>query len=145
MNIFENIVDRLKRQVFETVVKNNLVYNTCWEDPAVDRELLEIDASSRVITITSAGCNALDYLLDQPKKLHCVDINPAQNALLELKRALFIRNDYPLLWQMFGEGRYTGASAQYHQKLRGSMTSSSRAFWDRHIDYFSPHTTRKSF
>ena len=31
--------------------------------------------------ITSGGCNALDYLLDEPRRIYAVDMNPRQNAL----------------------------------------------------------------
>ncbi len=67
------------------LLQRNLVYNICWEDPRIDRKLLEIRPGSRVLMITSAGCNALEYLLDKPAEIHCTDINPRQNALLELK------------------------------------------------------------
>ena len=54
----------------------------------MDRRWMKLDASSRVLMITSAGCNALDYLLDDPKKVVCVDLNYRQNALLELKKTV---------------------------------------------------------
>ena len=44
--------------------------------------------------ITSAGCNALDYLLDSPREIQAVDVNFRQNALLELKLALFARRNF---------------------------------------------------
>ncbi len=50
-------------RVFQRIHGNSLVYNTCWEDPRCDRRLLQLDARSRVVMLTSAGCNALDYLL----------------------------------------------------------------------------------
>ena len=50
-------------RVFKFVHGNNLVYNTCWEDPRLDRQALELTSQDRVMVITSAGCNALDYLL----------------------------------------------------------------------------------
>ena len=49
--------------LFRRVHGNTLIYNTCWEDPRLDREMLGLDRHSRVVMITSAGCNALDYLL----------------------------------------------------------------------------------
>ena len=67
---------------------NDLVYNTCWEDPRCDRQLLQINEESKLCMITSAGCNALDYLLDNPTEIHCVDMNPRQNALLNLKKSV---------------------------------------------------------
>jgi S-adenosylmethionine:diacylglycerol 3-amino-3-carboxypropyl transferase len=33
------------------------------EDPAIDNEVLNIRSEDRLVMITSAGCNALDYLL----------------------------------------------------------------------------------
>lgn len=74
--------------VFRGNHRHRLVYNACWEDPVLDRELLNLNAASRVVMITSAGCNALDYLLDGPAEIHAVDVNPRQNALLDLKLAL---------------------------------------------------------
>lgn len=37
----------------------NLVYNTCWEDPRLDREAMQLQPDDEVVMITSAGCNAL--------------------------------------------------------------------------------------
>ncbi len=79
------IMDKTRQRVFHYIHDNNLIYNTCWEDPRIDRKLLKLDSSSEVAMITSAGCNALDYLLDNPSDVHAIDVNPRQNALLELK------------------------------------------------------------
>ena len=73
--------------IFHHVHGGQLIYNACWEDPRIDRALMRLDGDSRVVMITSAGCNALDYLLDGPAEIHAVDVNYRQNALLELKRA----------------------------------------------------------
>ena len=61
-----------------------LVYASCWEDPRIDRAALRIGPADTVLTITSAGCNALAYALDGPKHVYAVDLNYRQNALLEL-------------------------------------------------------------
>ena len=81
--------DQIRDWVFQRVHGNNLVYNTCWEDPRCDRELMEFNDESEIVMITSAGCNALDYLIDQPASVNCIDVNPRQNALLQLKLAFF--------------------------------------------------------
>ncbi len=73
-------------RVFEADSRNSLIYNQCWEDPAVDRQALALTPADRVLVITSAGCNALDYALLGARVL-AVDQNPRQNHLLELKRA----------------------------------------------------------
>ena len=53
----------LKQKWFSKVHQSNLVYNTCWEDPRLDREALALSEDDRIMVITSAGCNALDYAL----------------------------------------------------------------------------------
>ena len=77
---------RFGARLFDAVWRHNLIYNQCWEDPAVDRQALGLQPSDHVLVITSAGCNALDYALTGAEVL-AVDANPLQNHLLELKRA----------------------------------------------------------
>ena len=97
------MIERIKNKVFNKIHSGNLVYNTCWEDPRCDREMLELNENSRVVMLTSAGCNALDYLLDNPKSIDCVDMNPRQNALLELKSVLFQHSDHQTLFDFFSD------------------------------------------
>ncbi len=129
---------------FRAVHGNRLIYNTCWEDPRLDREMLQIGPGARVVMITSAGCNALDYLLDDPASIDCVDLNPRQNALLELKLALIRRGDHEDLFAMFGDGSHGNFRGLY-QSLRADLPAFAAAFWDRHIDYFDPRRWKHSF
>jgi S-adenosylmethionine-diacylglycerol 3-amino-3-carboxypropyl transferase len=123
-------------QVFSLVHGNNLVYNTCWEDPRLDRVALELGRRDRVMVITSAGCNALDYALAEPERVYAVDMNPRQNALLELKIAAIKRLEFEDFFQLFGQGRLSGASRLYEDVLRGQLTGWSRRYWDRRIQFF---------
>ncbi|NGP88923.1 DUF3419 family protein [Fodinibius halophilus] len=145
MQKLSNIVTHLQNRLFESVISSNLIYNTCWEDPRVDRQLLDISPESRMVMLTSAGCNALDYLLDAPSQIHCVDINPAQNALLELKKAFFKNNNYPLLWDFFGTGSKDGAELIYHQQIQKLLPAKHRRYWDKNINYFTPTSAFPSF
>src|SRR5688500_19981965 len=80
-----SVFDWVSGRVFKFVHGNNLVYNTCWEDPRLDRVALELTPQDNVLVITSAGCNALDYALCEPNHVYAVDMNPRQNAVLDLK------------------------------------------------------------
>lgn len=130
--------------IFRRVHAGTLIYNTCWEDPRIDRQLLAIGPRSRVAMITSAGCNALEYLLDDPAEIHAVDLNPRQNALFELKRSLLRHADHPRLWSLFGEGANAGHAAIY-EGLRRSLPAEAASYWDRKIRYFDPRGRRNSF
>lgn len=130
---------------FKKVHRNNLVYNTCWEDPRCDRELLNINRDSEIVMITSAGCNALAYLLDQPAKIHCVDMNPRQNALLELKKAFYKIRDYENLFQCFGMGKHPDMKKYYQENIRYLLPVYAQEYWDKNINFFSGKGIRKSF
>lgn len=145
MSFVEHIFNHIQQRFFQSIVKNRLVYNSCWEDPRIDRQLLQLDQDSRIVMLTSAGCNALDYLLDNPAAIYCVDSNPAQTALAELKKALIRYGDHSLAWQMLGEGRCNEVHTEYHQNLRANLSPASQQFWDHHTDYFMPAGSRNSF
>lgn len=123
-------------RVFKFVHGNNLVYNTCWEDPRLDREALELTSDDRVLVITSAGCNALDYLLAGPAHVHAVDMNPRQNALVELKTAGIRKLEYEDFFRFFGNGHHAAAAAIYRQTLRPEMSDWAKSYWDKFIKFF---------
>ena len=122
---------------FRHVHGTRLIYNTCWEDPRADRALLQVASGDRIAMITSAGCNALDYLLDDPAEIHCVDLNSRQNALLELKLAALATLDHDDLFALFGEGRHAGFEQLYRDRLRPRLRQATAQFWDRHRHWFN--------
>ncbi len=129
-------------QVFKLVHGHNLVYNTCWEDPRLDHQALKLTADDTVLVITSAGCNALDYALAGPKQVVAVDMNPRQNALLDLKLAGIRHLQYEDFFAMFGDGRLPGAQKIYEDKLRPALSDWPRSYWDRWIKFFDPENRR---
>src|SRR5262249_6201564 len=96
---------RLRKRIFEHFVSSQLIYNQCWEDYALDQSALRIGPGDRIVTITSAGCNALNYLLFDPTRIDAVDLNPHQSALLELKVAAIRVLKHEDFFAMFGTGR----------------------------------------
>jgi S-adenosylmethionine-diacylglycerol 3-amino-3-carboxypropyl transferase len=136
----------VSEQVFRQIHGKNLVYNCCWEDPRCDREMMQIADDSRIVMLTSAGCNALDYLLDNPAQVDCVDLNPRQNALLEFKVALYEGSDHDELFSFFGKGVHKKARAVYHDVIKDRLPDDyARRYWQRNLDYFSGKGLRRSF
>jgi S-adenosylmethionine-diacylglycerol 3-amino-3-carboxypropyl transferase len=129
-------------KVFNLVHGHNLVYNTCWEDPRLDHQAMKLTAEDTVLVITSAGCNALDYALAGPKQVLAVDMNPRQNALLDLKLAAIRNLEYEDFFAMFGDGRLPGAEKIYEEKLRPALAKWPRRYWDRWIKFFDPQNRR---
>lgn len=129
--------DRLDSRIFNAIWSRNLVYNTCWEDPAVDQQALTLGPEDTVLVITSAGCNALDYALHAPRRIHCVDANPRQNALLELKIAGIRRLAHEDFFRIFGEGYHPRFECLYLERLRAELSPFAQDYWDRHAGWFT--------
>ena len=137
---------QINERVFSQVHGNSLVYNTCWEDPRCDRNLLSINDKSKVVMLTSAGCNALDYLLDHPAEIHAVDLNPRQNALLQLKAAFFKSGSHSALFSFFGTGAPEHARILFHDVVLPHLEDPyARRFWQQQLRYFQGKGLRPSF
>jgi S-adenosylmethionine-diacylglycerol 3-amino-3-carboxypropyl transferase len=136
LNLIHSASGRFHDALFGTLYGRSLVYNACWEDPAVDRTALALVPNDSVLVITSAGCNALDYALAGAGQVHSVDANPRQTALLQLKLAAIASLDYDDFFALFGEGAHPRFEALYHSKLRARLPDEARAFWDKHTHWF---------
>jgi hypothetical protein len=60
--------------IMHTIEHKTIIYNISWEDPRVERELLNIGKGDVVLTISSAGCNVLDYLIEVPPPRACGEL-----------------------------------------------------------------------
>ena len=109
-----------------------LVYTQIWEDPEADLAALQLPIGSTIVTISSGGCNALSYLTARPAQVFAVDLNEAHLSLLKLKLAgLRALSRYADFWQFFGEGASPANSALYRDRLRPSLDTQARAYWDK--------------
>jgi len=123
----KGLLDRLFALWFE-----RFVYNQIWEDPSVDLEALQLDETSRIVTIASGGCNVLNYLLAGPRSIVAVDLNPAHIALTKLKLAAVARiDDHETFFRLFGAADDRANRAIYQTVLRPHLDDTTRAFWER--------------
>ncbi|MCB9950842.1 MAG: BtaA family protein [Planctomycetaceae bacterium] len=136
---------RLSRAAFNLVHGRNLVYNQCWEDPRLDRQALQLSSSDNLVVITSAGCNALDYVLAGTGHVYAVDMNFRQNAVLELKKSGIRNLDYPTFFKLFGEGNLPEWKEVYPSKLRNDLPPDAQKFWDRYGKFFTGTRSRPSY
>jgi S-adenosylmethionine-diacylglycerol 3-amino-3-carboxypropyl transferase len=107
-----------------------LVYNQVWEDPEVDLRALTLGPGHRVVTIGSAGCNALAYLSADVKRIDAVDINSAHRALFALKQIALERlPDRSTFSRFFGIARSPKNVADYDAFLASHLPDHARAYW----------------
>lgn len=110
-------------------VFGDILYANCWEDPQTDRRALSINRDDIVFSITSGGCNVLAFLIDDPKKVVALDINPHQNYLLELKIAAFRNLNYDDLLCFLGIDECPDRDELYG-KVRQNLSAPARSYWD---------------
>ena len=107
------------------------VYNQIWEDPRVDIQALRLDESSRILTISSGGCNALNYLLENPASVTAVDLNRHHIFLLNLKlAALRHLPAHESFFAFFGAGHGENTGTDYLKFIRSNLDPDTRAFWE---------------
>lgn len=112
-------------------VFDGVLYAQCWEDPEIDRAAFKTRPGDRMFTITSGGCNALAFLLDDPASVVALDLNPHQSHLLELKVVALRALSYDDLLAFMGVTDHRDRLALY-AGLRDRLSPSARAFWDAH-------------
>ena len=107
------------------------VYNQIWEDPRVDLQALGLDESSRVLTISSGGCNALNYLLANPQTVTAVDLNRHHIYLLNLKiAALKFLPTFEDFFAFFGYGKSAQTIQNYEKFIAPNLDAETRKFWE---------------
>jgi S-adenosylmethionine-diacylglycerol 3-amino-3-carboxypropyl transferase len=129
---------------------NGFVYNQIWEDPNVDLEALQLASDSSVLTISSGGCNVLNYLVLEPAAITAVDLNPYHIYLTRLKLVALERlPDYDSFFRFFASADDETNLNNYGTYIRAHLDDASREFWEgktyfaklffrgRRIDYFS--------
>jgi S-adenosylmethionine-diacylglycerol 3-amino-3-carboxypropyl transferase len=113
------------------------VYNQIWEDPRVDLQALKLDENSRVLTISSGGCNALNYLVESPQNVTAVDLNRHHIYLLRLKKAAVeTLPNYDDFFAFFGFGKHSRNVKNYQEFIRPNLDNATREFWDKNIKIF---------
>jgi len=118
-----------KKQFQGSKVFRDILYAQCWEDPEVDRIAFMIKPGDTIFSITSGGCNALSFLVDDPGKIVCLDLSKYQNYLLSLKMNAFKSLTYNELLEFLGVYPSERRSKLY-EKLKSGLSEEEQSYWD---------------
>lgn len=103
-----------------------VVFGRVQEDANAElHALLTLPPGQGVFCIGSGGCTAFALLLGQPGLLHVVDVNSAQIALIDLKRAAITA-----LPQLQAVEAITQRATHWYPRLRPLLNPEHAAFWD---------------
>ncbi len=100
------------------------------EDALVERSVCAERAPRRVVCIGSGGCTALSLLADGVERVYAVDFDPAQCAVIELKRAAIEELDRDGYLAFVGE-RPSDDRPRTFQRLAPRLSAGARAFWEK--------------
>ena len=84
-----------------------------------------------MLCVTGSGARSLDLLIKKPASVVSIDINPAQNFLLELKMRAIEKLDRADFMSFIGVTPCHRRS-QVYRALRTSLSVEAKAFWDNH-------------
>jgi S-adenosylmethionine-diacylglycerol 3-amino-3-carboxypropyl transferase len=117
-----------------TMMFKGFVYNQIWEDPEVDMEALALQPHHTLITIASGGCNVLNYLAANPKRIIAVDLNPNHVALTRLKlSALANLPSYEDFFSFFGTANSKANRKAFDNFLSTRLDPVTRRYWEKQI------------
>ena len=124
-----------KRGILErlfTLAFSGFVYAQIWEDPEVDMEALKLDKTSRIMTISSGGCNVINYLTESPAAIYAIDLNPSHIALMNLKlTAIKYLPDYESFFRFFGCADDPKNIENYDRYISPHLDPVSKAYWEK--------------
>jgi S-adenosylmethionine-diacylglycerol 3-amino-3-carboxypropyl transferase len=120
---------RESRKFSHSKVFRDILYGQCWEDPEMDRVAFNIKPSDTVFTITSGGCNALAFLIDDPAKVICLDMNRFQNYLMSLKIGSFKTLEYNETLEFFGV-QPSKRRWDLYKKIMSVLPQAEQLYWN---------------
>lgn len=122
-------------------ITDRIVYSNVWEDPELNRLSLHVTPEDDVLSVTSGGCNSLNLLCLQPKRVVSMDLNPAQSALLELKIAGIRDLEHEEFLELLGV-EFESEPRKFHndfrvslyKKVRPRLSEAACSFFDANED-----------
>ncbi len=122
----KGFLDRLFTAWFD-----RLVYAQIWEDPEVDIKALQLNEQSHIFTISSGGCNVLNYLTQQPQAIEVVDLNEAHIALIKLKLAAIEHMpSAEAFFDFFGRANLQKNLDRYEAYIKPHLDATTLQYWE---------------
>lgn len=101
------------------------------EDPELEIRALAVGAGETAVVVGSGGCTALSLLAAGAGRVVAVDVNPAQNHLLELKLAAVTGLSRARAVRFLGGWDMPAAvRLRAYRRLRPRLSPAAREYWD---------------
>ncbi|MFI5306330.1 MAG: DUF3419 family protein [Polyangiales bacterium] len=109
--------------------KDWILFSACNEDTNSELRAFGGLAGKRVFCVTASGGRVLSLLVERPKSITAVDLNPAQSALLELKIAAMRELDHDGYLRFLGI-RDDAQRLQTYARVRKRLSPAAQDLFD---------------
>jgi S-adenosylmethionine-diacylglycerol 3-amino-3-carboxypropyl transferase len=122
---------RVTRLTLSSAVDDRLYFAQVREDPRLEIEALAPGPDDSVVIVGSGGCTALSLLAAGAGHVTAVDVNRAQNHLIELKVAALAGLSRAEALAFLGATPSPArARLEAYEQLRTGLTAPALAYWD---------------
>lgn len=112
---------------------DDIRYAQLWEDADVLVEALGDQKGKTLVSICSAGDNALAMLLLDPARVVAIDLSPAQIACLEIRMIAYRKLSHAEFLEMMG-ARPSTRRGELLDQLLEELDEDTTAFWSQRLE-----------
>lgn len=123
----------IKSEVEDYAKFDIIRYAQVWEDAEILIEALDINENDNILSIASAGENALSLLIKNPNKVYAIDLNANQIACTEFKIICYKYLEYQECMEVIGvfnsENRL-----EIYRKIEDKLSDKTRRYLNDNIE-----------
>lgn len=124
----------LVKSEVEDYAKFNLIrYSQVWEDAEILIEALQINENDNILSIASAGENAISMLIKNPNRVYAIDLSFNQIACTELKKIAYKYLDYNECMKLIGVFD-CNERIKIYEIIKHELSENIRKYFDENID-----------
>lgn len=128
------VTKELVRSEVEDYAKFDLIrYAQVWEDAEILIEALQINEDDNILSIASAGENAISMLIKNPNKIYAIDLSINQIACTELKKIAYKFLNYDECMQLIGVFE-SQQRIDLYKKIKVELTNHTREYFENNIE-----------
>lgn len=123
----------VKSEVEEYAKFDIIRYAQVWEDADILIKALNINENDNILSIASAGENAISLLTKNPNKVYAIDLNINQMVCIELKKVAYKFLSYDECMKLIGVFECKNRLKIY-EKIKKELSENTRKYFDSNIE-----------
>lgn len=128
-----NTKELIKSEVEDYAKFDIIRYAQVWEDAEILIEALKVNENDNILSIASAGENALSLLIKNPNKVYAIDLNANQIACTEFKIVCYKYLEYQECMEAIGVFE-SKDRLEIYKKIENKLSVKTRRYFEENID-----------